>query len=161
MADKFSKEERSKLMANIRSKGSKMELKMKSALESNKIAFEYQPKMFGRPDFLIEPKITVFCDSSFWHGRNWNKLKKQLSKEYWFEHINRNRKRDKEVNRTLKKQGYKVLRFWEEDIMKNIDYCISVIKQTQNSYLNLEAKAQKANALRNNFPIGDKELHRI
>lgn len=119
-----------------------MEIKMKSALESNNIAFEYQPKVYGRPDFLIAPKIAVFCDSSFWHGRNWNKLKKQLSKEYWLEHINRNRKRDRQVNRTLKNNGYVVLRFWEEEVMKKTDECIAKIKQTQEALLDSEVKAQ-------------------
>jgi DNA mismatch endonuclease, patch repair protein len=135
MTDRLSKEQRSKLMSKILCKGSKMELKMKAALESNNIMFEYQPKMYGRPDFLIGQKIAVFCDSSFWHGRNWKKLEKQLTKEYWVEHINRNRKRDRQVNRTLKKNGYIVLRFWEEDVMKKTELCIAKIKQTQESLL--------------------------
>jgi len=51
------------------SKGTKIELKVKKALEENKIEFEYQPKMFGKPDFLIPPNIILFCDSSFWRVR--------------------------------------------------------------------------------------------
>jgi len=136
MPDKFTKEQRSKIMSKIKSKGSKMEQEMKAALESSKIDFEYQPKIFGRPDFLVKPNIAIFCDSSFWHGRNWNRLKKQLSREYWQGHIDRNRKRDREVNRVLKKQGYLVLRFWGEDIQENVEKCIVKIKQTQESLLN-------------------------
>ena len=116
-------------MAKIRSRGSKMELKLKKALEESTVEFEYQPKAFGNPDFLVKPNIAIFCDSSFWHGRNWNKLKHQLSKRYWYEHISRNRKRDRLVNRTLKKQGYLVIRFWEEEIDKESDICIKKIKE--------------------------------
>lgn len=127
MPDKFSKEKRSQIMARVRSRGTKIELRMKEALESKSIAFEYQPKMFGRPDFLVIPNIAVFCDSSFWHGRNWSKLKRTLPAGYWQEHIAKNKKRDKLVNVTLRKQGYYVLRFWEEEIEKNINGCLSKI----------------------------------
>lgn len=72
--DIFSKEKRSEIMSKIRSKGTKIELRMKKALEETGVEFEYQPKMFGRPDFFVPPNIAVFCDSSFWHGRNWRGL---------------------------------------------------------------------------------------
>lgn len=129
MPDMFTKEKRSEIMSKIRSEGTKIELKMKAALKEIRIKFEYQPKMFGKPDFLIPPKIVVFCDSSFWHGRDWNKLKKQLSKEYWYDHIGRNRKRDKIVNKKLKEEGYIVLRFWDDQINKKIETCIEAIKE--------------------------------
>jgi len=127
MPDLFSKEKRSEIMSKIRSKGTKIELRMKEALERNGIRFEYQPKMFGSPDFLIPPNIAVFCDSSFWHGRNWHKLKKKLTKKYWYEHIQRNRERDKEVNTVLRSKGYIVLRFWDDEIEKNMERCIKRI----------------------------------
>ena len=114
-------------MAKIKSQGSKIEVKMKKALDGHFIKYEYQPKVYGKPDFVVEPKIAVFCDSSFWHGRNWRKLKPQLHEGYWQQHINNNRKRDALVNRWLKKEGYTVLRFWDKDIEKNIDECVKKI----------------------------------
>ena len=42
--------------------------------------------------------------------------------------INRNIDRDKEVNRKLKEEGWRVLRFWGKDIEKNIDKCVKVVK---------------------------------
>lgn len=127
MPDVFTKEQRSQVMARIKSKGSKIEMKMKKALDENKIGYEYQPKLFGKPDFLIKPNIALFCDSSFWHGRNWNKLRTQLKEGYWQDHILANRKRDAMVGKTLKKQGYIVLRFWDDEIQKKIDVCIKKI----------------------------------
>lgn len=129
MPDKFTKEKRSEIMSKIRSKGTKIELKMKKALEEAGIEFEYQPKMFGRPDFLVSPKIAVFCDSSFWHGRNWKSLKRQLSSEYWHKHIRENIERDKLVNVELKRKGYVVMRFWDDDIEKRLSECIERIKK--------------------------------
>ena len=118
-------------MAKIRSKGSKIEMKMKKALEDHSIEYEYQPKIYGRPDFIVEPKIAVFCDSSFWHGRNWRKLKPQLHEGYWQQHINENRKRDAQINQKLKERGYTVLRFWDEDIKKKIEECIEKISRAR------------------------------
>lgn len=101
----------------------------KKYLEENNIEFVYQPKMFGKPDFLIQRKIVIFCGSSFWHGRNWSKLKHQLSKEYWIKHIMQNKRRDKMVNRNLRENNYIVLRFWDDQIEKRINKCIDKIKK--------------------------------
>jgi DNA mismatch endonuclease (patch repair protein) len=130
LPDKFTKEKRSEIMAKIRSKGTKIELDMKAELDKNQIPYEYQPKIFGSPDFLIMQDIAIFCDSSFWHGRNWSKLKKQLSKGYWYGHIKKNRLRDDIVNAELRKQGYFVLRFWDTQIEKQMGRCITRIEKT-------------------------------
>ena len=134
MPDVLTKEQRSKLMSKIKSKDTKIELKMKKALEDNGIAFVYQPKIFGKPDFLIPPKLVIFCDSSFWHGRNWRKLKQQLKEGYWQEHIRKNKLRDKIVTKTLQKEGYVVIRFWDDKILKDNSSCI---KQIQNALSSL------------------------
>jgi len=136
MQDRFSKEKRSQVMSRIRSKGTKIELRMKEALEANQIQFEYHPKIFGKPDFSMPPNIVLFCDSSFWHGRNWGKLKRKLWKEYWYDHIKKNRLRDRIVNDELKNKGYVVLRFWDTQIEKHMDECVRRIRRvsrTQNT----------------------------
>jgi DNA mismatch endonuclease (patch repair protein) len=130
MTDKFTKEKRSKIMSKIRSKNTDIEIILKKALEENCIDFEYQPKLFGKPDFLIPPKIAIFCDSSFWHGRNWLELDKKLTKRYWHEHIKRNIERDLFVNEQLTNQHFIVLRFWDFQLKKEIDSCIKKIKDT-------------------------------
>jgi DNA mismatch endonuclease (patch repair protein) len=127
MPDVFTKEKRSQVMARIRSKGSKIEMKMKEALDEHEITYEYQPKLFGKPDFLVKPRTVIFCDSSFWHGRNWKKLKKKLRKRYWKDHIRKNIERDALVTETLRNQGYAVLRFWDDEIKKNLEECIKRI----------------------------------
>lgn len=130
MPDVFTKEKRSEIMSKIKSKGTGIELKMKKALEETDIIFEYQPKLFGKPDFLIYPNIVVFCDSSFWHGRNWRKLKQKLKEGYWQEHIQENKHRDKIVTKTLENDSFIVIRFWDDKILKDIDSCVNEIKIT-------------------------------
>jgi len=68
---------------------------MLSLLLMAKLPFVPYHKLYGRPDFLVGERIALFCDSSFWHGRNWPKLKKQLetgnNSIYWVNHIAKNR----------------------------------------------------------------------
>lgn len=78
----------------------------------------------GRPDIVFpEARVAVFCDGDFWHGRNWNTLKRKLSKgtnsSYWREKIATNIRRDKRNTRHLKESGWHVIRLWETEIRKN------------------------------------------
>ena len=77
--------------------------------------------------------LLLFCDSSFWHGRDWKKLKARLeagnNPEYWVKHIDDNRKRDRKVNRELRKRGHAVLRFWDTDIRKRPGWCVERIME--------------------------------
>jgi DNA mismatch endonuclease (patch repair protein) len=92
--------------------------------------------MLGKPDFLIPPNIVVFCDGSFWHGRDWNALRLRLTKGYWFDHIRKNRLRDRKVRTELRKQKYIVLRFWDTEIEKDIQMCVKKIKEAKESMSN-------------------------
>jgi len=65
-----------------------------------------------------EKKIAIFVDGDFWHGYNWSKLRKKLPK-FWKEKINRNIVRGKKINARLKKEGWKVFRFWEHELKSN------------------------------------------
>jgi DNA mismatch endonuclease (patch repair protein) len=104
---------------------------MRKLLQKAGLSFKMYPKLFGNPDFLVERRVVVFCDSSFWHGRNWPKLRKQLRAgsnwRYWVSHIARNRARDRRVTNELRKAGYLVLRFWDQDVFKRPDRCLSQV----------------------------------
>jgi DNA mismatch endonuclease (patch repair protein) len=81
----------------------------------------------GKPDFVfMADRILVFCDGDFWHGRNWSLLRKKLARvanaDYWLAKIAYNRKRDRRNNRELRRQGWTVIRLWEIDVRRNVDY---------------------------------------
>ncbi len=115
-------------MSRIRSKNTSLDLAMRGLLRNARLRFRSYPKIFGNPDFLVGNDIAVFCDSSFWHGREWNRLKSQLEHgsraSYWISHISGNRKRDRFVTHSLQKAGYKVVRFWDSDISARPEDCI-------------------------------------
>lgn len=69
----LSKEQRRKNMQAIKSKGSKIEKLL--GKEMWKIGLRYRKNdksVFGKPDFSFKKyKVAVFCDSEFWHGKDW------------------------------------------------------------------------------------------
>lgn len=118
MADKFDKAIRSNIMSCIKSKNTSPELKLKKEMvKAGLKGFKMHPKMLGNPDFVFpKQKFVIFVDGCFWHGYNWKKLGKVPPKKYWQAKILRNMVRDKKYNRLLKKEGWKVVRFWEFEV---------------------------------------------
>ena len=128
MADIFTPEKRSWVMSRIRSKDTKIEKKTASLLRKNKSSYRRFPKVFGSPDFVVEKKVLVFCDGDFWHGYRYAK-KKKPPKKFWREKIERNMARDRKVSRTLRRDGWSVIRIWEHDIEKRPAACLRRIKK--------------------------------
>jgi DNA mismatch endonuclease (patch repair protein) len=108
---------------------------MSDILAKGGFSYEMYPRIPGNPDFLVGGKVIVFCDGSFWHGRNWAKLRKRLEKgnnpAYWVKHILKNRRRDREVSRKFSKLGYPVVRLWDEEVFKNPELCLDRIRLAQ------------------------------
>lgn len=138
--------ERSENMRRIRSKNTKIEIALRKALWHR--GYRYRKNyaaLPGKPDIVLtKQKIAIFCDSEFFHGKDWEILKPQLEHgkngEFWIKKISRNRERDDEVNKQLLFFGWTVIRFWGKDILKDTDECVKVVEEaildnmvTQNS----------------------------
>ncbi len=144
--DVLTKEQRRKNMQNIHSKNTKIEVKLRKALW--KKGYRYRKnydRLPGKPDIVLTKyRIAIFCDGEFFHGKDWEVLKPRLEKsnnsEFWIKKISRNRERDDEINKRLLYEGWTVIRFWGEDILKRTDECVKVIEETifeikmENSY---------------------------
>ena len=121
-------------MSSIKNKNSKMELLLRHKLFAKGYRYRvHYKKAQGRPDIVFpKQKLAIFCDSHFWHGY---KFKQQLKKKlkvntrYWINKIEKNIERDKIVNKTLRKDGWIVLRFWEHQISEELDKCIKEIER--------------------------------
>ena len=133
--DRLTKAQRHKNMKNIKNKDTKIELILRHALW--KKGYRYRKndnKLPGKPDIVLPKyKIAIFCDSEFFHGKDWGNLKKQLEKgnnsEFWIKKILVNQKRDDEVNKKLRFLGWTVIRFWGKDIIKHTDECVNIIEE--------------------------------
>jgi DNA mismatch endonuclease (patch repair protein) len=119
MADIFTKEKRSLVMSKITSKNTKLELHVFKYLRKNKIYFQkHYKKAPGKPDIAIPSrKIAVLIDGDFWHGWRFKEWRDKLPSIYWIPKIESNIKRDRRNIALLKKQGWKVLRVWEHDLV--------------------------------------------
>lgn len=132
MADDLTKEQRRKNMQRIRSKDTSIEVKLRKALWHEGIRYRKNYKSLpGKPDIAItKHQIAVFCDSSFFHGRDYESKKPiGTNYEYWDKKIRRNMERDEEVNHELRALGWTVLRFWDTDINKHIEDCVQAVKE--------------------------------
>lgn len=125
-----------KNMSHIRGKDTSIEVTLRKALWAKGYRFRKNYKgLPGRPDIaLTKYKIAIFCDSEFFHGKDWDVLKKKLelgkNPGYWVKKIERNIERDKEKDNLLQAEGWVVIHFWGKDILKNTDECIEVIEET-------------------------------
>lgn len=133
--DVLTPEQRRRNMKNIRSKDTSIEIRLRKALWRNGIRFRKNyKKLPGKPDIVITKyKIVVFCDSEFWHGKDWEQLKLRLLKgekaDYWINKIKNNMDRDNATDKLLKIMGWKVIHFWGKDIRMNTDDCVKVIQE--------------------------------
>ena len=138
--DFLTPEQRSKLMSAIRSTNTKDEVRLAKALWALGYRYRRNNKtVFGKPDFTFKKiKLAIFVDGEFFHGKNWdidrNRIK--TNSEFWIKKIERNMQRDIEVNAYLQSQNWKILRFWSNDIKKNLDSCILEIQNAINERQN-------------------------
>ena len=119
MTDTFTREERSRIMSRIRSRGNvATELRFIEILRAHKIAGWRRPvNLPGRPDFVFrKERVAVFVDGDFWHGNPRGFRLPKSNVKYWEKKILSNRKRDKKVNRELRDRGWVVLRFWQSSL---------------------------------------------
>ena len=128
----LTKEQRTKNMKAIKGKDTKIEILLRKALWEK--GYRYRKnynKLIGKPDIVMPKyKLVIFCDSEFWHGKDWEERSKSIktNREYWIKKIERNIERDKEVSEKLKSDGWKVIRFWGKDILKKLEFCIQEIE---------------------------------
>lgn len=84
------------------------------------------PRVTGKPDLAwIGRKVAVFVDGAFWHGHPdhyWGQ-----SGPFWDAKIARNRARDERVNVELAEAGWRVVRFWDFEIEKDLVACVRTL----------------------------------
>lgn len=108
-------------MALVRGSGNKRtELRLISVFRDAGIAgWRRNQDVFGRPDFVWrKARVAVFVDGCFWHSCPKHSRIPKSRQEFWVPKLARNRDRDSVVNRTLKKAGWTVIRFWECELIR-------------------------------------------
>lgn len=131
--DKLTLEQRKKCMQSNKSTGTKPELVLAKAMWALGLRYRKNSgSIFGKPDFSFKKyKVAVFVDGEFWHGKDWEQKKAEIkgNREFWIAKIERNIQRDIEVTGRLKAEGWTVLRFWSNDVVKDTTSCAEKVKE--------------------------------
>lgn len=134
--DNLSKEQRRRNMQHIKSRDTSIEIALRKALWRKGYRYrKNDSRLPGKPDIaLTKYKIAIFCDSEFFHGKDWEVRKPKVltgnNPDYWVHKIERNMERDREVDHALLFLGWTVIRFWGKEILGDTEECVRVIEET-------------------------------
>jgi len=100
-----------------------MEISFRKALW--KAGYRYKKNAlnyFGKPDLALRKhKTVIFLDSCFWHGCEEHCRMPSTKRDYWVAKIERNKRRDAEVNEYYQNNGWRILRIWEHEMTGGFD----------------------------------------
>jgi DNA mismatch endonuclease (patch repair protein) len=120
--DPLTKVQRSERMSRIRSRDTHPELKVRQALFARGYRYRLHTKgLPGRPDIVFASrKKIILVHGCFWHLHqpcNHYRFPRTRVK-FWTEKLSKNRLRDVEVVKALKKAGWKIFTVWECELKK-------------------------------------------
>ena len=131
--DNHTPEQRRKNMQAVKNKDSQIEIILRKELWKRGLRYQKNcTKIFGKPDIVFKgKKVAIFCDSEFWHGYDWENKKNEIKskRDFWIPNIERNMERDFVVTLRLNCEGWFVIRFWGNEIKKNLIKCADVIER--------------------------------
>jgi len=121
MADIFTKSTRSAIMSRIRSRGNKgTEGRLVELFRLHEIrGWRRHTNLPGTPDFTFRSaRVAAFIDGCFWHGCPVCRRRPASNRSFWDIKIARNRRRDRQVDRKLRKLGWQVIRIREHQLRR-------------------------------------------
>lgn len=117
-------------MKKIRGSDTQAEIMFRKALWH--LGYRYRknyPGLPGKPDVVFTKKrVVIFIDGEFWHGFDWKEKKERIKNnpDYWVTKIEKNILRDKKVTDQLENDNWIVIRFWSNEIIKDLNNCLDM-----------------------------------
>ena len=123
--------QKSRMMSQVRTKGTTPELALRSALHSAGFRFRLHRKdLPGKPDIVLPKyKYVISVHGCFWHHHE-GRIKSKMPKtnvEFWQNKIQANVARDKTNQKDLAGLGWQALVVWECDIKKDVNAVVKKI----------------------------------
>ena len=121
MSDVFDKEERSRVMRQVKSKRNKStELRLITLFKENGVTgWRRNYPVKGHPDFVfLKTRVVVFVDGCFWHGHDCRNTRPSDNSEYWAKKREQNICHDAEISTLFERRNWDVLRIWECELKK-------------------------------------------
>ena len=123
MTDRVDRATRSRIMGAVRASGNRS---TETALRMRLVRAGLSgwrlnaADLIGRCDFAFDnERLAIFVDGCQWHGCPSCYRPPKSNAAYWREKLQRNRRRDRQVNRTLRGDGWTVIRIWEHQLRRN------------------------------------------
>ena len=106
-------------MGRVRRSGTAPELALRAAIREYGV--RHRPGsgagLPGTPDLAFwSRRLAVFVDGCFWHGCPRHGTQSKTNTSFWAAKILRNRERDRQVDRALRRLEWRVLRLWEHQL---------------------------------------------
>jgi DNA mismatch endonuclease (patch repair protein) len=131
--DVLTKEQRHYNMSQIHSKNTKPEIIVRQYLWHRGYRYRLHKKdLPGNPDIVLPKYHTViFVNGCFWHMHNCKKFVLPSSNTaFWSEKLSRNKIRDIDNYKKLKKSGWYYIIIWECQLSRNKDKILEKIDKT-------------------------------
>lgn len=125
-------EQRSRNMAAIRSRNTRIEMRLRKALWAAGVrGYRVHYPLLGKPDIVFtRHRVAVFIDGCFWHRCPTCFRMPKTRIEYWGPKIAKNAARDEEINQKLQEASWTVIRIWEHEIEHELSRCVDRVIAT-------------------------------
>jgi DNA mismatch endonuclease (patch repair protein) len=151
VADKLSQDQRSALMARVKTRDTEPEIAVRKLLHSLGYRFRLTAHdLPGKPDIVLPKyKAAIFVHGCFWHGhkRCTRGTRPSSNADFWNHKIDGNIRRDRKVQRALKLLGWHVLVLWQCRIANS-----STLRKLIDQFLEPEPTSRKVRNVPNRFP---------
>lgn len=126
MTDVLTREQRHRCMSRIRSKNTKPEVTLRSAVWARGLRYRlHDSRLPGRPDMaFISAKVAVFVDGCFFHGCPDHAVLPKTNRYFWGRKLSANVRRDRHVDAELRAIGWRAIRIWEHEVKSNLDSAV-------------------------------------
>jgi DNA mismatch endonuclease (patch repair protein) len=117
-------------MKRVKLKNGSLEVLLQQALRLRGHRFHrHVRRLPGRPDIVFPRlKLAIFVDGDFWHGWRLSTWEHKLS-PFWRQKLHANRARDQRNFRKLRALGWKVIRFWQHQLKKDVGGCVRTVEE--------------------------------
>ena len=121
LGDIYSQRRRSEIMSRVRGHGNRRtELRIVELFRQYGIrGWRRNARITGQPDFVFPSRrVAIFVDGCFWHCCSKHGSMPATNRDFWMHKLAQNKLRDRRTNRSLRSDGWRVLRIWQHELTK-------------------------------------------
>jgi DNA mismatch endonuclease (patch repair protein) len=145
---------RSEIMSRVKSRNSRAERALRSALHAAGLRFRLHRRIEGMVVDIVFPtaKVAVLVDGCFWHGCPRHAILPKSNMDYWLPKLAENKDRDRRRSARLRRAGWHVRRIWEHDCLppssRAVARIVEACRGRRRAYLEPRARSPRYSSAR-------------